>query len=103
MTPPASGAITGAIRPGQTMYDIRRMICDFSACPSTTMRPTGTIIAPPAPCRIRSATSSPSVALIAQPSEASVKTRIAERNTGRGPKRAVIQPLSGIRTASVSR
>jgi hypothetical protein len=79
------------------------MIWLFSACPSTTIRPTGTIIAPPAPCRMRSATSSPSVWLSAQPSEASVKTTIADRNTRRGPKRAVIHALSGMRTASVSR
>jgi hypothetical protein len=79
------------------------MIWPFSAWPRTTMRPTGTIIAPPAPCRIRSATSSPSVVLSAQPSGASVKTTIADRNTRRGPKRATIQPLSGMRTASVSR
>ena len=79
------------------------MIWPFSARPSTTIRPTGTIIAPPAPWRTRSATSSASVELSAQPSEARVKTVMADRKTGRGPKRTVIQPLSGMRTASVSR
>ena len=103
MTPPASGAMTGAIRPGHTMYDMSRMIWLFSACPSTTMRPTGTIIAPPAPWTMRSATSSGSVVLSAQPSEAPVKIAMADRKIRRGPKRTVIQPLSGMSTASVSR
>ena len=79
------------------------MIWPFSACPSTTMRPTGTIIAPPAPWTMRSATSSASVVLNAQPSEAAVKIAMADRKTRRGPKRTVIQPLSGMSTASVSR
>jgi len=79
------------------------MIWLFSACPSTTIRPTGTIIAPPAPWTMRSATSSVSVVLSAHPSDARVKIVMADRNTFRGPKRTVIQPLSGMSTASVSR
>ena len=55
MTPPASGAMTGAIRAGHTMKDMSRMIWPFSARPSTTIRPTGTIIAPPAPWTMRRA------------------------------------------------
>ena len=103
MTPPANGAMTGAIRAGHTMKDMSRMIWPFSARPSTTIRPTGTIIAPPAPWTMRRATSSESVVLSAQPSEASVKIAMAERKTRRGPKRTVIQPLSGMSTARVSR
>ena len=47
ITPPASGAITGAIRAGQTMKDISRMTCDLSARSNTIIRPTGTIIGRP--------------------------------------------------------
>ena len=67
------------------------------------MRPTGTIIAPPAPCTMRRTTSSGSVVLSAQPSDARLKIAMADRKTRRGPKRSTIQPLSGISTASVSR
>jgi hypothetical protein len=79
------------------------MIWPFSARSKTTIRPTGTIIAPPAPCRMRSTTNSGSVVLSAQLSDASVKITIADRKTRRAPKRAVIHALSGIRIASVSR
>jgi len=41
--------------------------------------------------------------LSAQPSDATVNSAIADRNTRRAPNRAVIHPLSGMRTARVSR
>ncbi|HEY2550919.1 MAG TPA: hypothetical protein VGI64_10110 [Streptosporangiaceae bacterium] len=40
---------------------------------------------------------------MAQPTEASVNTTMAARNTTRMPSLRVSQPLSGISTASVSR
>src|SRR3954467_3135480 len=63
------------------------MICDFSASPKTTIRPTGTISAPPTPCSTRSATRAPRLELGAQPSDAPVKMAIAARNTRRAPWR----------------
>ncbi len=75
----------------------------MSAIDTTIVRPTGTIIAPPAPCSTRMATSSPRLVLAAQPTEASVNTAIAVRNTSRLPNRRVSQPLSGMSTARVSR
>ena len=83
ITPPASGAMTGASSAGQTMYDISRMTCDFSACSNTIIRPTGTIIAPPTPWSTRIAASSVNVWLAAQPSDAAVNTAIAETITRR--------------------
>ncbi len=95
--------MTGAIRPGQVMYAITRGRSGFSASATTISRPTGTIIAPPAPWSTRMATSVPRSVAAAQASEARVKTVMAVRKTRRAPKRAVSQPLSGISTASVSR
>ena len=83
ITPPASGAITGASSAGQTMNDISRITCDLPARSNTIIRPTGTIIAPPTPWSTRIATSSPKVWLAAQPSEASVNTAIADSSTHR--------------------
>ena len=75
----------------------------LSAAESTIIRPTGTIIAPPAPCSTRKATSWPSDPLAAQPIDAPVNSAIAVRKTTRLPSRLVSQPDSGISTASVSR
>ena len=66
-------------------------------------RPTGTIIAPPAPWITRIPTSMPRLTLAAQPTDASVKMAIAVRNTTRFPYRLVSHPDSGISTARVSR
>ena len=101
--PPASGAITGASRPGQTTKEVTRSRSSLAAMETTIVLPTGTIIAPPAPCSTRIATSSGRLALLAQPIEARVNTAIAVRKITRLPKRRVSQPLSGMSTASVSR
>jgi len=75
----------------------------LSALDSTIIRPTGTIIAPPAPCSTRIATSMPRFTLAAQPTDARVNSVIAVRNTTRFPYLRVSQPDNGISTASVSR
>ena len=77
------------------------MMSVFAVLATTASRPTGTIIAPPAPWRTRIATSSPRLTLDAQSSEARVKMTIALRKTFLVPSRATIQPLSGINTAKV--
>jgi hypothetical protein len=69
---------------------------------STTSRPTGTIIAPPMPCRPRVATSIGRFTANAQPIEASVKIAIAVPKTRRAPNRSASQPLIGMSTARVS-
>src|ERR1700733_5014443 len=103
ISPPASGAITGASSPGHTTYDVTRSRSSLAAREITIVRPTGTIIAPPAPCSTRIPTSMPRLTLAAQPIEARVNSAIAVRKITRLPSRRVSQPDSGISTASVSR
>ncbi len=95
MSPPASGATTGASSPGQTTYEVSRSMSSLAAGDSTIVRPTGTIIAPPAPCSTRIATSMPRLTLAAQPTEARVNSAIAVRNTARFPYRRVSHPDRG--------
>ena len=66
------------------------------------MRPTGTIMAPPIPCRTRQATSIVMLVEMPHSSEPREKTAIAEPNTLRVPKRSAIQPLIGMKTARLS-
>ena len=70
---------------------------------TSTMRPTGVIIAPPMPCKIRAKTKSVSEDDIAQAIEPSTKTPMAVRNTVRAPKRSAVQPEAGMNTASERR
>ncbi|HEX3955477.1 MAG TPA: hypothetical protein VHZ03_02465 [Trebonia sp.] len=51
----------------------------LAVVPSTARRPTGTIIAPPAPWTTRQATSSPMLRLVEQSSDATVKITMAAR------------------------
>ncbi len=80
-----------------------RTRCCFSVLRSTIRRPTGTIMAPPAPCSTRATVNSHSVPLAAQTTEASVNATIAQANTMRAPNRSATQPLAGMNTATVSR
>ena len=64
------------------------MSSERSTLRSSTSRPTGIIIAPPAPCSSRARTSSGNVGAAAQNIELSVNTKIASANTVRAPKRS---------------
>ncbi|MOA04699.1 hypothetical protein D3C78_1242690 [compost metagenome] len=68
---------------------------------STTRRPTGTISAPPKPCRIRAAVKVGRLTLAAHSTDARVKISTAAAKILRAPKRLAIQPLAGINTVSV--
>ena len=103
IAPPNATASTGAASAGQVSSAIARTRSDLPELRSTASLPTGTIIAPPMPCRIRAATSIGSETLAAQPMDATVKTTIAVMNTRRTPKRSAIQPLAGMSTATVTR
>ena len=70
---------------------------------TSTMRPTGVIMAPPMPCTMRAKTKSVSEVDSAQPIEPSTKTPMAARNTVRAPKRSAVQPEAGMKMASESR
>jgi hypothetical protein len=73
------GAITGEISAGQTRYAVIRMRSLFAVRASTTGRPTGTIIAPPAPYSTRITTSSAKFWQSSHPNDESVKSAIANR------------------------
>ena len=68
-----------------------------------TIRPTGTIMAPPMPCRKRAATKKPKECAIPQSMELTMNIAIAEQNTIRPPIRSVSQPDIGIKTARLTR
>ena len=79
-----------------------RISSDLGKVRTMVMRPTGTIMAPPTPCRTRQATSI--LMLVDRPhsTEPSVNKPIAEAKTRRVPKRSAIQPLIGMNTARLS-
>ncbi len=79
-----------------------RISSDFAKVRTIVSRPTGSIIAPPHPCRIRQATSTWMSVDMPHRNEPSVKMPIADANTRRVPKRLAIQPLIGMNTARLS-
>ncbi len=93
----------GAANAGQVRIAIARTSPCRSPPLSTTSRPTGTIKAPPTPCKTRQAHSSIKEFEAAQSPEATVKIRMAHMNTVREPSRSVIQPLNGITIARVTK
>ena len=101
--PPRIGATTGAARAGQVSHAIAWTRSPFSLDRNTRRRPTGTIKAPPIPCTTRIATSIGSDTLAAHPTDARVNTAIAAMKTRRVPNRSAIHPLTGMRTATVTR
>ena len=76
-----------------------RMSSDLANVRTKVSRPTGTIMAPPQPCRIRQATSRWMSPDRPQRTDPRVKRPIAEAKTRRVPKRSAIQPLIGMKTA----
>ncbi len=102
MKPPASGPSIGPISPGMATKLIARTSSDFAKVRTIVRRPTGTIMAPPQPCRMRQATSTWMLLDRPHSSEPSVKMPIADANTRRVPKRSAIQPLIGMKTARLS-
>src|SRR5208282_5153106 len=58
MNPPTGGPTTGPSTAGTVRYDIAVTSSDLAMVFRTIRRPTGTIMAPPKPCKIREATNS---------------------------------------------
>ncbi len=56
MNPPSGGPRIGPISAGMTSQDSACTMSALATLRSRTSRPTGTIIAPPIPCRNRAAT-----------------------------------------------
>ncbi len=103
MKPPTGGPTIGPIVAGIISQAIALTNSAFDTARSSTSRPTGDIIAPPAPCSMRAATRNPSVGACAQAIEPSVNSAIAARKTVRDPKRSASLPLAGMNIANVSR
>jgi hypothetical protein len=103
MRPPSGGPITGPISAGTVTQAIALTSALLSIERNSTSRPTGVIIAPPMPCRMRAMTKCVTEEDRAQPIEPTMNTAIASENTARAPKRSAVQPLAGMNTASDSR
>ena len=103
MKPPSGGPQIGPISAGMVTSDIALTRRRLSIVRTMISRPTGVIIAPPAPCTMRASTNSSSECEAAQPIEPSTKTPIAARNTLRVPNRSAVQPLAGMEIASDNR
>src|ERR1700709_2769974 len=81
MKPPTGGPTTGAAIAGQVMGEIACMSRLFSVLRTTISRPTGTIIAPPAPCSKRAAVNSVTEFDKPHNTEAITNTTIALKHT----------------------
>ena len=103
MRPPTGGPAKGPSSAGMVSQASASTSSDFGMERSRMMRPTGTIMAPPIPCRARDATSQPREDDIPQATEPMVNTAIATRNTSLAPNRSAIQPLIGMNTVRLSR
>ena len=103
MKPPTGGPSIGPISAGVVTQAMAPTSSRLGMLRTTTMRPTGVIMAPPMPCTMRAMTKSVSELDSAQPIEPSTNTAMAARNTVRAPKRSAVQPLAGMKIASESR
>src|ERR1700687_1616104 len=103
MKPPSGGPITGPTSAGTVTQAIALTSALLSIERSSTSRPTGVLIAPPTPCRMRAITKWVTEEDSAQPTDPTMNTATARLNTMRAPKRSAVQPLAGINTASDSR
>ena len=101
--PPSGGPLTGPSMAGMVSQAMAESISSLRTCRSSRRRATGTIIAPPRPCRLRAATSSSRLSARAQSSEARTKTQIAAMKTRFAPKRSATQPETGMNTVSATR
>ena len=77
MKPPSGGPITGPISAGTVTQAIALTSALLSIERNSTSRPTGVIIAPPMPCRMRANTKSVTEEDSAQPIDPSMNTAIA--------------------------
>ena len=78
---------------------IVRTSSDLANVRTRVSRPTGTIIAPPQPCRMRQATRTWMLLDMPHRNDPSVNSPMADANTRRVPKRSAIHPLIGMNTA----
>ena len=103
MNPPSGGPSTGPTSAGIVSQAMALITSALGIVRKTMRRPTGAIIAPPMPCRMRAATSDHNPVDSAQATEPAANTTIAARNTFFAPKRSAIQPDAGMKTARARR
>jgi hypothetical protein len=103
MKPPSGGPSIGPMSEGMARKESARTSSFLGTARTTTMRPTGTIMAPPAPCNARHRTNSVSEPDEAQPIDAAMKIRSATRNVVQAPTRSATHPLTGMKTARLTR
>ena len=93
------GPSMGPMRPGMETKAMAWTSSDLAKVRTKVRRPTGTIMAPPQPCRMRKATSTRISVERPHSREPSVNRPMALAKTRRVPKRSAIQPLMGMNTA----
>ena len=103
MKPPSGGPSIGPIRAGAVTSAMALTNLAFSTLRSRMRRPTGVIIAPPAPWTKRATTKWESDCEKAQAIDPIMNTAIAVRKMVRAPNRSAIHPLAGMKMASASR
>ena len=103
MAPPNKGPIMRPMTAGTVNQTMAATMPSGGTARSRIRRPTGTIMAPPSPCRMRNATSSGRLPATPHRAEPSENSAIARQNTRRAPSRSASQPLTGRNTAKLSR
>ncbi len=94
--------MSGPMSAGMTTNCIAVISSERGKVRTSARRPTGVIIAPPIPCKMRDATSIGTFTESPHASDPSVNSATATANTRRVPKRSAIQPLIGMKTARLS-
>ena len=103
MNPPMGGPTRGPMSAGIVSQARASTSCDFETVRRIMMRPTGTIMAPPTPCKARAAMSQPRDCENPQAMEPSMNTARAARNTCFAPNRSANQPLMGMKMVRLKR
>src|SRR5580700_5444452 len=96
------GPSMGAIRAGMETKLMVRRRSDFANVRTRVSRPTGTIMAPPQPCRMRQANRTWMLLETPQRNDHSVNRPMADADFRRVPHRSAIQPLMGMNTARLN-
>ena len=102
-SPPRTGPSAGANVVGTVRIAAALILSSGGNTRYSIAIPTGASMPPPAPCRIRNATSSPRLDAIPQSTEAAVNSAIAASMTRLPPYRSPSQPDAGMVTARLTR
>ena len=101
--PPSGGPVTGPSKAGIVSHAMAESSSSLRTPRNSKSRPTGNIMAPPAPCRMRKPIRSSKPRACPESAEAATKTIIASMKTRLAPKRSAIQLENGMKTVSATR